>query len=57
MKDEIAKRQGIDPTKEVRLSFGGSDLPDDALVADRVQNGNTMTMNIRVRGGTDETYL
>ena len=58
MKEELAKRQGIDPTKEIRLSFGGSsDLADNALVADHVQNGNTMTMNIRVRGGIVETYL
>ncbi len=57
MKEEISKRQGIDPTKEIRLSFGGPDLADDALVADHVQNGNTLTMNIRVRGGTVETYL
>jgi hypothetical protein len=51
VKDEIAKRQGINTDKEVRLCFGGPDLPDDALVADHVGNGNTMTMNIRVRGG------
>ena len=57
MKEEIAKRQGIDPTKEIRLSFGGPDLADNALVADHVQNGNTLTMNIRVRGGIVETYL
>ncbi len=57
VKEEIAKRQGINTDTEVRLCFGGPDIPDDALVADHVGNGNTITMNIRVRGGTVESYL
>jgi hypothetical protein len=57
VKEELGKRQGIQPGREVRLTFGGSDLPDDALAADHVKAGNTMEMKIRVRGGIVESCL
>ncbi len=50
VKEELGKKEGLNADEQA-LSFGGKYLPDDALVADHVGAGSTLSMTFRLKGG------